>query len=845
MKRPLSLLVLLLAAAPGWAQPLRSVERTVELVLADSERQARVVGRAMQTGFFIDQLLIPGTSYVGRFGWAELNPGVKGALASAKPGEVHLLTGSTGKLVVARVMPQGPPALLGETEYARDSDAIWAVLSVGPTDLRLLGLEVDVDTEDLAGICRSKRRMLDEQLVEARQKIAALPAGAEVQEVIQSHANLTSVLSLRGEMVEAIAAIEELAGKLPTEGASARGYQDILDKVLGILELRRGEVDNCLLHHNREMCLFPLSEAAQHRLDDGARRAASHFASYLERNPDDLEVRWLLNIAAMTLGTYPDKVPEPLRIGPEAFASPVDPGRFWDVAGPAGVAYSDNAGGSVTDDFDGDGLLDIVVSSRDPCEPLRFYRNRGDGGFEDAGEAAGLAGQLGGLNVTQADFDNDGHMDLFVMRGGWETAMRNSLLRNRATAEGGIVFEDATARAGLGGPAHRTHSAAWADFDGDGWLDLFIGHEMSFSQLFRNRGDGTFEDVTDRAGMRFRSQTKGATWGDFNGDRRPDLYVSNFGDRNLLFMNRGDGRFDEVGRELGVSEPSYSFPTWAWDYDNDGWQDLMVISFLQTVDEVAREYLERAPKGQTLRIYRNRGDGSFEDATAAVDMARMVPTMGANYGDIDNDGYLDVYLGTGAPSYGMLVPNRLFLNQAGRRFVDVTTATGTGHLQKGHGISFADLDNDGDEDIFSNMGGAFRGDKYPSALFENPGHGNDWVSVELVGKRSNRAGVGARIRVAFTAAGTPQQRFRWVTSGGSFGASPLMQHIGLGRGARIERLEIDWPTWGGEQAPPAQVVRDVPVNSFVVITEGEPGYELRPRTSFTLGSAAGPDHHAH
>jgi hypothetical protein len=397
-----------------------------------------------------------------------------------------------------------------------------------------------------------------------------------------------------------------------------------------------------------------------------------------------------------------------------------------------------------------------------------------------------------------------------------------------------------------------------------------VGHELSFSQLFRSRGDGTFEDVTQKAGMRFRSLTKGATWGDFNRDGRPDLYVSNFGDRNLLFINRGDGSFDEVGREWGVSEPAYSFPTWAWDYDNDGWQDLMVVSFLQTVDEVAREYLGQAPQGQTLRIYRNRGDGSFEDATAAVGMARMIPTMGANYGDLNNDGYLDFYLGTGAPSYGMLVPNRMFLNQEGRRFVDVTTSTGTGHLQKGHGISFADLDNDGDEDIFSNMGGAFRGDKYPSALFENPGHGNDWIAIELVGRRSNRAAVGARIRVVLDDDGEEDHRFRWVTSGSSFGASPLMQHIGLGPDAQIKRIEIVWPAGSGQTGAgqtgagqtgagqtgagqagagqtevERQVVREVPVNSFIVVTEGEPGFELEPRSRFVLGAGTAAVHSTH
>ena len=846
--------ILLLGASSGWPQPMPdgegtpSAERTVELVLTGAERQARVVGRAMRTGFLVDQLLIPDTSYLGRLPWPEVVPSVRRALEGAPVGEPVLLTGSSGKYLVARVLPTGPPALLGETSYAQDREGVWTLLSVGLADARLLSIEVDIDTEDLAAICESKTLLAANQLRRAQRQVATLAPEAPREEVIRAHAALSGVQAMRGEMAESIETIEALARRVvPEDRRAGPGDQDILDRFLGILELRRGEVENCLQNHNREMCLFPLSEAARHRIGDGARRAVGHFTSYLERNPSDLEVRWLLNVAAMTVGSYPDGIPEAWRIAPGAFASPVDPGRFWDVAGPAGVAYFDNAGGSVTDDFDGDGLLDIVVSSRDPCEPLRLYLNRGDGTFADVSEAAGLGEQLGGLNVTQVDYDNDGRLDLFVMRGGWETAIRNSLLRNRAAADGGVVFEDVTARAGLGGPAHRTHSAAWADYDGDGWLDVFLGHEMSWSQLFRNRGDGTFEDTTLKAGMRFRSLTKGATWGDVDNDGRPDLYVSNFGERNLLFVNRGGGRFDEVGVERGVSEPRYSFPTWFWDYDNDGWQDLVVVTFLQTVDEVAREYLGLEPRDETMRIYRNRGDGSFEDATASLDMARMVPTMGANYGDLDNDGYLDLYLGTGAPAYSMLVPNRMFLNQEGKRFVDVTTSTGTGHLQKGHGISFADLDNDGDQDIFANMGGAFLGDKYSSSLFENPGHGNDWIAVELVGTRSNRAAIGARIRVVLDRDGKREDRFRSVTSGGSFGSSPLMQHIGLGAGAQIQRIEIDWPAGAGEGKRESQVVEGVAVNSFVVVTEGEPGFEVvaRERFEFGEGAAAGAGHAGH
>ncbi len=849
--------VLLLAASSAWPQPPRgaagagpaSPERTVEIVLAESEHQARVAGRAMHTGFLLDQLLIPETSYVGRFPFSRLNPSQQNALKDARPGEPHLLTLSSGKHLVVQVLPTGPPALLGATHYAVDSEEIWAVLSVGPTDSRLLSLEVDVDTKDLAAICRSKRRMIEDKLRSTRAAVAALPPGALPEALIGPYGDLVSLLSYQGDMAAAIQAVGALVERLPSQAPTdQRSYQDIMHLVLGILELRRGEVDNCLHDHNREMCLFPLSEAARHTRGDGARKAFSHFTSYLERYPDDLEVRWLLNIAAMTLGAHPGGIPERLRVGPEAFASPVDPGRFWDVAAETGLAHSDNAGGSVTDDFDGDGLLDVVVSSRDPCEPLRLYLNRGDGTFAEVTEAAGLSAQVGGLNVTQTDYDGDGRLDLFVMRGGWETTIRNSLLRGVETAGGGVAFEDVTDQAGLGGPAHRTQSAAWADYDGDGHLDVFAGNEFSFSQLWRNRGDGTFEDTTLAAGMRFRSMTKGVTWGDVNNDGRPDLYVSNFGERNLLFVNRGAGAngivtFDEVGRERGVAEPTYSFTTWYFDVNNDGWQDLLAVTLLQTVDEVAREYLGLPQQDETLRIYLNRGDGSFEDATAALGMKRNIPTMGANFGDLNNDGYPDLYLGTGAPSYGMLIPNRMFLNQAGRAFVDVTTATGTGHLQKGHGVAFADLDNDGDEDLFSNMGGAFPGDKYPNALFENPGHGNDWLAVELIGTRSNRHGVGARIRVVLGDGGRESQRFRWVTSGGSFGASPLMQHIGLGPDARIQRLEIDWPAGPGKDAGPRrQVVRDLPVNSFIVVTEGAAGFRLAPRPRFKLGSGAAAAH---
>ena len=266
-----------------------------------------------------------------------------------------------------------------------------------------------------------------------------------------------------------------------------------------------------------------------------------------------------------------------------------------------------------------------------------------------------------------------------------------------------------------------THSAAWADYDNDGWVDVFVGHELAPSRLFRNRGDGTFEDVSVKAGVAGNAFTKGVSWGDYDNDGFPDLYASNmFGD-NFLYQNNGDGTFKEIAAKLGVQQPFASFPTWWFDYDNDGWLDLFVVAYPNSVEEFVKHYLGQPPAAETLKLYRNDGRGGFTDVSAAMGVARVVPAMGANFGDIDNDGFLDVYLGTGAPSFGSLIPNILLRNDAGRRFDDVTDATGTGHLQKGHGIAFADLDRDGDEDIVLNAGGAVPGDRYDDAVFENPG----------------------------------------------------------------------------------------------------------------------------
>ena len=191
--------------------------------------------------------------------------------------------------------------------------------------------------------------------------------------------------------------------------------------------------------------------------------------------------------------------------------------------------------------------------------------------------------------------------------------------------------------------------------------------------------------------------------------------------------------------------------------------------------------------------------------------------MGSNFGDLDNDGYPDFYLGTGDPDFVTIIPNRMFRNAGGKFFQDVTTATHTGHLQKGHACAFADLDNDGDQDVFMNMGGAYSGDIYHKVVFLNPGTPNrHWVTLKLVGKKANRSGMGARIRVEIDTAIGPRSVYKWVNTGGSFGSNPLRAEIGLGEAKFIRSIEVLWPAPGGIQKVPG-----VELDHFYTLTEGE------------------------
>ena len=720
---------------------------------------------------------------------------------------------------------QAPRPASSPTGQEVPDDRTWNRRTSGAGDYRVV-LEVSgreevarfmerpSNPEDLRSICDAKRQAVKSTISATEEYLARLtrkpPAQQDVREIIWTRKSMGQLWAYEGQMARAIEQFSaayrsavQRAAQFP-DLVAARSY---LAGLLGVAELRRGELENCVQGHASASCIVPIRGAGHHQARSGSENAATYLTAYLREHPDDLDMRWLLNVAAMTLGTYPASVPQPYRIDPAVFTSAEDPGRFVDVAAEKGLGAPGLAGGVVIEDIDNDGLLDVVLSSVDACSPLRYYHHERDGTYRDFTDAAHLADQLGGLNLTATDYNNDGRVDLFVMRGGWEFPMRNSLLRNN----GDGTFTDVTRESGLSSALYRTHSAAWADFDNDGRIDVFVGHEEAPSSLFRNMGNGTFVDVAKAAGVSRTAFTKGSAWGDYDNDGYPDLYVSNYVGENFLYHNQRDGTFTERAKALGVDKPVMSFTTWFFDYDNDGWLDLFVASFVPSVTEVVRGFLKLPRQAETIKLYRNNGKEGFEDVTASVKLDRVVPAMGANFGDIDNDGYLYFYLGTGAPSYAALMPNFLFRNHDGKYFVDVTAATGTGHLQKGHGVAFADLDDDGQVDIFENIGGFVPGDAYYRALFKNPGHEANWIRVKLVGVKTNRAAIGAKVTVTLDDGSI---RYREVTTGGSFGASPFAQHIGLGKGRTVKTLEIWWPASNTHQT-----LRDVPVNREIVIKE--------------------------
>lgn len=606
-----------------------------------------------------------------------------------------------------------------------------------------------------------------------------------------------------------------------------------LRKSLAIAYLRMGEQQNCIDQKEPTACILPISKAAQYKMTKGSRAAMQLYNQVLSETPDDAEARYLLNLAAMTIGEYPEGVSEKFRLPKDVFASNITFPIFNNVAAQTKTDIVGLSGGVAAEDFNGDELIDLMLTSWGTDNQTELLLNDGKGSFKNATAAAGLTGITGGLNMQHADYDNDGDQDVFILRGAWYGdlgQMPNSLLQNK----GDGTFEDVTVVSGLYSQ-HPTQTAIWADFNLDGYLDLFIGNETKGKdkrhpcELFMNNQDGTFTESAAIAGIDFVGFVKGVTASDVNDDGYDDIYISTFGQSNRLFLNTGKGGipiFKEIGKQAGVTEPIFSFPCWFFDYDNDGDEDLFVSSYgagnlKKSALLSAAEMSGMEPSAGKPVLYENIGmkDGipQYKNRSKELGLDDVLLSMGSNYGDLNNDGFVDFYVGTGTPEYESIVPNRMYLNQGGQKFVDVTYSGGFGHIQKGHGVSFADFDNDGDQDVYAVMGGAYKGDIYQNVLFENPAKNiQNQIKLRLEGVKANRAAIGSKVILTLTENGKTRKIYRRVGTGGSFGDNTLRLEIGTGKATIIDQLEVVWSD--GNRT--AQSFKNVEINQFYHLKQG-------------------------
>jgi hypothetical protein len=530
--------------------------------------------------------------------------------------------------------------------------------------------------------------------------------------------------------------------------------------------------------------------------------------------------------------------------------------QFTNVTSSAGIHFAHFKGnkgisinleefgpGVCVSDFDGDGWPDIYfVNGRDLYNrgikvQNALYHNNGDGTFTDVTDKAGVPGTGYGLGCVWGDYDNDGHPDLFVTQFG-----RNVLYHNN----GDGTFTDVTDKAGVAGMDFDTYfhsGATFFDYDRDGKLDLYVGgyvafgpgaqrycnlggvtsscppsaYEGSANILYHNNGDGTFTNVTKQAGI-YRPGGKNLSVGaaDYDNDGWPDLFVANDGLNAYLYHNEHNGTFKEQGMVAGMAFTGQGRTMAAMcislgDYNNDGWLDLYISDF----------------QGNSDHLWMNDGHGFFDDVSDHSGISlptRSLLSFGGGFFDYDNDGWLDLFIANGHvyPEVEQVTPevhykqiNSLFHNDGHGKFVDVTKTSGDGFTipYAGRGVAFADFDNDGFLDVL-----VANNNDPPLLLHNTGGNENHHVSFKLVGTKSNRDAMGARLKL--TAGGLTQ--IREIAGGGSYlSQSDLRAHFGLGPAVKIDRLEISWPS--GQK----QTFLDFPADQFYSIQEGkdELGYE--------------------
>ncbi len=647
-------------------------------------------------------------------------------------------------------------------------------------------------------------------------KIKETTGGLKVNYIIQYCSEMINA----GEPKQAILSLENIGSSLGMAYDKINSTNKMYFDNLALAYLRLGEQINCQNNHNEYSCIAPIIKDGIHLDKNPSEKAIEIYSEILKRFPDDYGSQWLLNLAYMTVGGYPQDVPTNLYIDIKDPIIIDDVPIFKDIAMNTNSAINGLSGGVCLDDFNGDGLIDIFATSYWMNDPVKLLINNGHHGFDDKTSEAGLDGITGGLNCIHADYDNDGDLDVFILRGAW---MRehgnhpNSLLRNNGTGH----FEDVTFEVGINSYA-PTQTAVWFDYDNDGDLDLYIGNEhisinIKPCEFYENQGNGKFVELAAQKGIDHKAFVKAVVTGDIDNDGWTDLFLSVASGPNVLYKNN-QGQFKNIAVDMGVTEPIESFPAWFWDFDNDGMEDLFVCSYdgprqnLASFD-YAVEKLNKSPLEEKSKLFKNNGNLSFTDITKKAKLNKTLYGMGSNFGDINNDGYPDMYIGTGAPDLRTSHPNRMFLNQRGKSFAEVTTQSRTGHIQKGHGVAFADFDYDGDLDLYSVMGGALEGDIFTNVLFENPGNDNNWVGFHLEGIKSNRSAIGSKIIVT-TELG---KIYRTVNTGGSFGSSSLIQTIGLGKAQEIISIEI---IWAGSQTK--QLITKPESKKYFKILEGNP-----------------------
>jgi hypothetical protein len=529
--------------------------------------------------------------------------------------------------------------------------------------------------------------------------------------------------------------------------------------------------------------------------------------------PETLHYRWMLRALTLMAGRPESTIPAAYRLKvPEAVHAPF---HLRDVTAASGTGRVALGRGAAWGDFDGDGRDDILVGAE--RAPFRLLHNLGNGQFTDVAAQMGLVDPVGlGCYAAQfVDYDNDGFQDIFLSSNGWGGGGRLFLFHN----ERGKKFTDVTQTAGLGEPVNAFGSA-WADYDNDGHADLAVATGIidpaggDRIRLFHNEGNGEFREVGLEAGLAQKAQWISVCWGDYDGDGRQDLVATSYNDGCFLFRNLGNGRFEEVTGRAGLRESVHAYTAEFFDYDNDGRLDLFVSTYPDGgLHDMIENRLTGAvvPAAKRQLLFHNDGSGKFSNVTVPAGITGWFGAMSSQVADLDNDGYPEIVLGTGNPELDWTEPKALFLNNGRGHFTDVAQAAGLVNFGMMHGMAFSDYDDSGNLSLFGSCGGFYWGTRQSSRLYHNEGSGNRALELRLVGTRSNRDAIGAHV----TAYVGSRKIHRWVNGGNGFGSlNSRVVHIGLGRSASVDRLLVAWPS-GLRQS-----FRDLPAGHRLEIREG-------------------------